>query len=247
MKILRLLFLIIGFGWASFALGQTTYSGNVLDANDRQVMEGVTVRVLDRESTSTTNQRGYFSVQGVVGDTLLVEFEGFVSQKIPLGKERFLMIEIQDKARFLPTFEVRSPAYSYRFKDGRLVLRDENEVESPSRKGEVIAGPINRGDGSGGIAFSGVISYFTKKARYAREYARKQEWHKRRVGYYSIIESDSIKAKLKEDFQISSEDWNELIIRFNQFHASHEFLDWSESRVYNQLRQFIEIETTYMD
>lgn len=247
MKILFPIFLFLGFGWTSFALGQTTYSGNVLDANDRQVMEGVRVKVLGRESSSTTNQRGYFSVQGFAGDTLSVEFDGFITQKVPLGKERFLMIEIQDKARFLPTFEVRSPEYSYRFKDGKLVLRDENEVEAPSRKGEVIAGPINRGDGSGGVALSGVISYFTKKARNAREYARKQQWHDRRAGYYSIVESDSIRSLLKNDFDLSAEDWNELIIQFNQFHATHEFLDWNEKRVYSQLREFIRIETSYMD
>lgn len=247
MNCVRLLFLMLGLGWVTFALGQTTYSGNVLDASDRQVMEGVRVKVLGRESSSTTNQRGYFSVHGFAGDTLSVEFDGFITQKVPLGKERFLMIEIQDKARFLPTFEVRSPAYSYRFKDGRLVLRDENEIQKPSRKGEVIAGPINSGDGTGGLAFSGVISYFTKKARNAREYARKQQWHARRAGYYSIVESDSIRSILRNDFDLSAEDWDKLIIQFNQFHSTHEFLDWNEKRVYTQLREFIKMETSYMD
>ncbi len=238
---------MLGLCWTTLGFGQTTYSGNVIDASDRQVLEGVQVKVLNRESGDLTNRRGYFSVLGSDGDTLLVQFDGFVSKKIRLGKERFIMIEIQDKARFLPTFEVRSPAYSYRFKDGRLVLRDENEIEQPSRKGEVIAGPVQSGGGTGGLAFSGVISYFTKKARLEREYTRKQEWHRRRKGYYAVVESDSIRTKIKEDFNLGSEDWDKLIIQFNQFHASHEFLDWSESRVYNQLLDFIKIETLLMD
>ncbi|MGM0947106.1 MAG: carboxypeptidase-like regulatory domain-containing protein [Bacteroidota bacterium] len=241
------LLFLLSFGIALTTHGQSAYSGNILDASDRQFLEGVSVSVIGRESRDTTNQRGYFSVKAFQGDTLLVEFEGFISRKISLEKDRFLMIEIQDNARFLPTFEVKSPGYSYRFKDGRLVLREEDEEVKPSRKGEVIAAPLSNADGTGGIAISGVISYFTKKARYAREYEKKKEWHQRRSGYYAIVQSDSIRTELKRKFELDSANWDELIIRFNQFHAAHEFLDWPESRVLNQLKEFLRIETSFLD
>ncbi len=210
-------------------------------------MEGVKVQSTQSDKEVLTNSRGYFSLEAFLGDTLIFSFPGFISYRQVLGTERFLMVELQDEARFLPTFEVRGNSYSYRFKDGRLVLTDENETEGPSRKGEVVAGPLNKGDGTGGIGISGPISYFTKKARLAREYERKKEWLARRKGYYQIIESDTVRAELMEEFQLTRESWDQLVIRFNQFHQEHEFLDWSETRVRKSLEEFIRIETSFLN
>ena len=239
MRILSLLiFLFISFS----ASAQITYSGNILDSNDKAYLEGVKVEVIGKEHNSLSNSRGYFSVKAFPGDSILISFPGFISQKKVLSTERYFLIELQDKARFLPTFEVKEKPYSYRFKDGRLVLRDENEEELPSRKGEVLVG-TKSDDPNGGITISGPISYFTKKARLAREYERKKIWHSRRAGYYEIIESDSIKQELKIKFDLDSASWDQMIIKFNQFHQAHEFLDWSKDRVQRSLFEFFEVES----
>ncbi|TFV97606.1 hypothetical protein E4S40_02855 [Algoriphagus kandeliae] len=241
-----LLFLVfLAFSLPSF--GQAIYSGNVLDSQDKGFLEGVTVSSLQNRVQVETNIRGYFSINSFLGDTLLISFPGFISQKVVLGADRFLMIELQDEARFLPEVEVQGNAYSYRLKDGRLVLKDENEKEAPSRKGEVIAGTLSNDDGTGGVAVSGVISYFTKKARLAREYEKKKQWHARRAGYYQVIESDSIREDLIQKYNLSIEQWDQLVIRFNQFHLSHEFLDWPEAKVQKSLEDFIEIETQFLN
>ncbi|MCS5489394.1 carboxypeptidase-like regulatory domain-containing protein [Algoriphagus limi] len=229
------------------SFGQAIYSGNVLDSQDKGFLEGVIVSSIQNQTQVETNIRGYFSIQSFPGDTLLISFPGFISQKVVLGADRFLMIELQDEARFLPEFEVQGNAYSYRLKDGRLVLKDENELIPPSRKGEVIAGTLSNDDGTGGVAVSGVISYFTKKARLAREYEKKKEWHARRAGYYQVIESDSIRAELMQKHALSLQQWDELVIRFNQFHLAHEFLDWPEAKVQKSLEEFIEIETQFLN
>jgi len=157
------------------------------------------------------------------------------------------MIELQDKARFLTTFEVKGSNYSYSFKDGRLIILDENRAKTPSRKGEVIATPMDNGDGIGGMVISGPISYFTRKARRARAYERKKQWLERRAGYYEVIDSDTTRIQLMEKYELSREDWDQLVIRFNQFHQQHEFLDWPESRVRKSLEEFIQIERSFFD
>lgn len=222
------------------ANAQVSYSGNVLDANDKNYVEGVFVEVLGNEESDSTNVRGYFNIQAQAGDTLRITYPGFIEQKLVLSSERFLQIQIQDRARLLPTFEVISEPYSFRFKDGKLVLVDENEEQSPSNKGQVTAG--FRDSPEGGVAIAGAISYFTKKSRNAREYAKKLEYLQRREGYLQVVDSDSVRNILKEDYNLANEEWDPLIIKFNQMHAHHEFLDWSSERVYARLKEFIEWE-----
>ncbi|MBN3519003.1 hypothetical protein JYB62_03230 [Algoriphagus lutimaris] len=222
------------------ALAQVSYSGNVLDANDKNYVEGVLVEVIGKEDTDSTNVRGYFNVQAQAGDTLRITYPGFIEQNLVLSSERFLQIQIQDRARLLPTFEVKAEPYSFRFKDGKLVLVDPNEEASTSNKGQVTAG--YRDSPEGGIAIAGAISYFTKKSRNEREYAKKLEYLKRRAGYLQVVDSDSVRNILKEDYNLANDEWDPLIIKFNQMHAHHEFLDWSMERVYDRLKEFIEWE-----
>ncbi|MEN2283006.1 hypothetical protein AAGF08_12765 [Algoriphagus sp. SE2] len=238
MKLLVLLFSFIIV--SEMAFSQVSYSGNILDANDKKYLEGVYVELLGRNESDSTNIRGYFNVKGQIGDTLKISYPGFIEQKLILSSERFLQIQIQDRARLLPTFEVKAEPNSFRFIDGKLVLVDPNEEKSTSSKGQITAG--FRDSPEGGVAIGGVISYFTKKSRNAREYAKKQEYLKRRQGYLRIVDSDSIKTILEEDYNILDGEWDPLIIKFNQMHAHHEFLDWSSERVYARLRKFIEWE-----
>lgn len=238
---------IIYFSFLPALLAQRTYSGNVLDANDKAYIEGVKVEVLGTDQNQLTNTRGYFSVKGIAGDTLRLTFPGFVEQKTVLAEETFLILQIQDKARFLPTFEVKSEPYAFRFKDGKLTLIDPNEEKSPSNTSGISAGYLDSPNATGGIAIAGVLSSLTKRARQEREYQKKQEWMRRRAGYYAVVESDSIRQNLMVKYQLQRSDWDRLIIRFNEGNAYHEFLDWSEERVYATLNEFIDRERRWVN
>ncbi|MEB2786768.1 hypothetical protein [Algoriphagus persicinus] len=236
---------ILYFAFVPALLAQRSYSGNVLDATDKTYLEGVNVEVLGSESTDITNIRGYFSVKGAIGDTLRISFPGFIEQKIPLGEETFIMVQIQDRARLLPTFEVKSEPYAFRFKDGKLVLIDPDEEKAPSKKGGISAGYLD--SPNGGVAIAGVLSSLTKRARLEREYQKKQEWMRRRAGYYAVIESDSVRQNLMVKYQLQRSDWDRMIIRFNEGNAYHEFLDWSEERVFTTLSEFIDRERRWLN
>ena len=236
---------VLYFAFLPAILAQRTYSGNVLDATDKTYLEGVNVEVLGSTSSSITNIRGYFSVKGNLGDTLKISFPGFIDQKIPLGEETFLLLQIQDQARFLPTFEVKSEPYAFRFKDGKLTLIDPDEEKAPSNKGGISAGYLN--SPNGGVAIAGVLSSLTKRAKQEREYQKKLEWMRRREGYYAVIESDSIRKNLMVKYQLQRSDWDRIIIRFNEGNAYHEFLDWSKERVYATLNEFIDRERRWVN
>ncbi|MEP1257797.1 carboxypeptidase-like regulatory domain-containing protein [Algoriphagus sp.] len=237
------LLILIYFAVLPSLLAQRSYSGNVLDSNDKKYLEGVSVEVIGTDQRQITNSRGYFSVKGEFGDTLLVSFPGFLEQKIVLAEETFLLILIQDKARFLPTFEVKSEPYAFRFKDGKLVLIDPNEEKSPSSRSGISAGYLNSPNQTGGIAIAGVLSSLTKRARQERAYQKKLEWERRRAGYYAVIESDTIRQNLMVKYQLQRSEWDRIIIRFNEGNAYHEFLDWPKDRVYNTLSEFIKRES----
>lgn len=236
---------VIYFAFLPALLAQRSYSGNVLDANDKKYLEGVSVEVIGTDQLQTTNIRGYFSVKGQRGDTLRLSFPGFLEQKIILAEETFLMLQIQDRARLLPTFEVKSEPYAFRFKDGKLTLIDPDEEKTPSTKGGISAGYLN--SPNGGIAIAGVLSSLTKRARQEREYQKKLEWMQRRAGYYAVVESDSVRQNFMVKYQLQRSDWDRMIIRFNEGNAYHEFLDWSKERVYTTLSQFIDRERRWIN
>jgi hypothetical protein len=230
---------------ASFAQAQATYSGNILDAIDKRYIEGVEVSVLDKSGASFTNLRGYFSIKASEGDTLMIRLPGFYDQKIKLGKDRFLLVQLQDRANLLPSFEVKSDPYSFRFKDGKLTLVDPDESMTQIDDKQVS---LTKGTSTGaGTTINGPISYFSRKARNEREYARKLEIISRRQGYLGVVDSDSVRTKLMESHQLDRETWDKLILRFNQINLSHQFMDWSSEQVLGRLNEFLFIEKALMN
>jgi TonB-linked SusC/RagA family outer membrane protein len=64
-------------------LGQTqTVSGTVQDAAKKSPLVGVTVKVLGTTTAAQTNDKGAFTIKAVKGQTLLISYIGFESQRI---------------------------------------------------------------------------------------------------------------------------------------------------------------------
>ena len=229
----------------SFAKAQATYSGNILDGIDKRYMEGVEVSVQDKNGTSFTNLRGYFSIKASEGDTLMIRLAGFYDQKIKLGKNRFLLVQLQDRARLLPIFEVKADPYSFRFKDGKLTLMDPDMsiLQIDDKQVSLTKGTSTEP----GTKINGPISYFSREARNEREYARKLEIIFRRQGYLSVVDSDSVRTKLMESHKLDRETWDKLILRFNQINLSNQFMDWSSEQVLGRLNEFLFNEKALMN
>ncbi len=220
---------------------QRRYSGNVIDAWDKKYLEGVVVSHPSGEKVST-NSRGYFSIPASQGDTLTFQFPGFLEKKMILTADAFLFVELQDLARLLPTFQVKAEPYRFRFKDGKLYLsEDEPVVEKPLSQ-QVGFGATDSTSPTPGFSIYGPISYFTKRNRELRAYEKRLDWERQRVGYLEVIDADSVRNELMEQYGLDRKKWDELILRFNTFHAAHEFLGWSKERVLAALKEFFRLE-----
>jgi hypothetical protein len=236
----RIFLLFFFFFWVVSLSAQRKYSGNVIDAWDKKYLEAVIVSNSGGEKVST-NSRGYFSIPGLKGDTLIFQFPGFLEKKIPLTADAFLFVELQDLARLLPTFQVKAEPYRFRFKDGKLYLsEDEPVVEKPLSQQVGIG--VDSTSPSPGFAIYGPISYFTKRNRELRAYEKRMDWEQQRVGYLEVIDSDSVRIELMQQYGLDRKKWDELILRFNTFHAAHEFLGWSKDRVLATLKEFFRLE-----
>ena len=239
MKQLILLFLV--FLSVVTASAQRRYSGNVIDAWDKKYLEGVLVRSSFQEKTST-NARGYFSINASVGDTLRLSFPGFLETKIVLTEEQFLFIELQDLARLLPTFQVKADPYRFRFKDGKLYLSEDEPVLEKRLSQQVSLGALDRNSPAPGFVISGPISYFSKRNRQLRAYEERMNWERQRAGYLEVIDADSVRIELMQQYGLDRKKWDEMILRFNTFHGAHEFLGWSKERVLASLKEFFRLE-----
>ncbi len=237
------LFLFLFFGSIFCASGQS-YSGNVLDAFDKKYLEGVTVSVAGKGQT-TTNARGYFSLEAEAGDTLRLSFPGFIDHQQVLDEESFLLLQIQDEARLLPTFQVEAEPYRFRFKDGKLYLAEEEPEAERRLSSSVSAGALNSPNLTPGFAMYGVLSSLTKRNRELRKYEEKLRWIERRKGYLEVIDSEPLRKELMDSYEMDREDWDAMILRFNEFHLNHEFLDWPKDRVEASLKEFVKIDSGF--
>lgn len=225
---------------------QRRYSGNVIDTWDKKYLEGVVVSQALGEKVST-NSRGYFSIPASQGDTLTFQFPGFLEKKMILTADAFLFVELQDLARLLPTFQVKAEPYRFRFKDGKLYLsEDEPVVEKPLSQ-QVGFGATDSTSPTPGFSIYGPISYFTKRNRELRTYEKRLDWERQRVGYLEVIDADSVRTEFMQQYGLDRKKWDELILRFNTFHAAHEFLGWSKERVLAALKEFLRLEMVLSD
>jgi hypothetical protein len=62
-----------------------------------------------------------------------------------------------------------------------------------------------------------------------------------------VIDSDSLRQELMKQYNLERKAWDELILRFNTFHAAHEFLGWPKDRVLAALKEFLRLELLLED
>lgn len=239
------LFVFFFFGMVSLC-AQGRYSGNVVDAWDKKYLEGVVI-TNGKGEEAQTNARGYFSIPSLMGDTLVFNFPGFLEKKWVATSESFLFIELQDRARLLPTFQVKADPYSFRFKDGKLTLVEELTSKEKPLSQQVGFGATDSTSPTPGFTIYGPISYFSKRNRQLRAYEERLNWEKQRIGYLEVIDSDSVRIELMQHYGLDRKKWDELILRFNTFHAAHEFLGWSKERVLAALKEFFRLELVLED
>jgi len=69
--VIRFIFFLFAYFLVLSSLAQRTYSGNIIDSQDKGFLEGVKVQSVSSGEEVLSNSRGYFSISAFLGDTLV--------------------------------------------------------------------------------------------------------------------------------------------------------------------------------
>ncbi|KEO75519.1 hypothetical protein [Anditalea andensis] len=219
----------------------TTYgqvlTGNIIDAQDQYNMKGVKVQNLRTAESFTSNDRGYFRMEVLMGDSVTFSKEGYVTHLIIVEDIDHVIIPLTFDAVGLPA------AYVYADRPSMYIpgiSLDRDPDRKPMGPGRVMPGHSrSHTDLTPGLTLDGPISYFTKRERNKRQYKRALEKLNRQAPYLEVIQSDSIKQVLMNRFELLEVELDELIIGFNIYHRDHEFLDMDHDTVLGLLYEFL--------
>ena len=198
-------------------------TGNVLDGLDKAFLDKVWVINLQNKDSSLTNERGYFRVNAMKGDSILISKTYYIPKILIAGEEKHILTDIYLDARTLPRFDLYGESYVIPFKVGnQSTMRSLSD--RPAGPGKIYTGLANNQSLQPGLTLDGPISYFMKSERQKRQYARKLAFLASQVDYLKLIQSDSVMAALKYEYNLTDEDLDGLIIEFNLQNIDHQFV-----------------------
>nr|WP_283773963.1 hypothetical protein [Aquiflexum sp. TKW24L] len=214
-------------------------TGNVLDGLDRGFLDNVWVINLQNRDSSLTNERGYFRVRATEGDSILISKNYYIPKVLIAGKEKHILTDIYLDARTLPRFDLYGDKYVIPFKVGNQSTM-RGLTDRPAGPGKIYTGLANNPGLQPGLTLDGPISYFMKSERQKRQYARKLAFLASQEDYLRLIQSDSVMAALKYEYNLTDEDLDGLIIEFNLQNIDHQFVGMEWERVQKLLIDFLD-------
>ncbi|MCL6258752.1 hypothetical protein M3O96_06625 [Aquiflexum sp. TKW24L] len=234
-----LLVLLVFFAAARNDAFSQVLTGNVLDGLDRGFLDNVWVINLQNRDSSLTNERGYFRVRATEGDSILISKNYYIPKVLIAGKEKHILTDIYLDARTLPRFDLYGDKYVIPFKVGNQSTM-RGLTDRPAGPGKIYTGLANNPGLQPGLTLDGPISYFMKSERQKRQYARKLAFLASQEDYLRLIQSDSVMAALKYEYNLTDEDLDGLIIEFNLQNIDHQFVGMEWERVQKLLIDFLD-------
>lgn len=83
-----------------YAQQQVTLRGKVLDDKGAP-LKGATISVIGKDSKTSTNESGAFSLRVPQGETLMITYVGYIEQAIRVGGQNDLIVRMQPETAFL--------------------------------------------------------------------------------------------------------------------------------------------------
>jgi hypothetical protein len=239
-----LLVILVFFAFAQTKALSQVLTGNVLDGLDKAFLDKVWVINLQNNDSSLTNERGYFRVKASKGDTILVSKNYYISKILITGEEKHILTDIYLDARTLPRFDLYGEKFVIPFRVGNQSTM-RGLTDGPAGPGKIYTGLANNPGLQPGLTLDGPISYFMKSERQKRQYARKLAFLASQEDYLMLIQSDSVMAALKYEYNLTDEDLDGLIIEFNLQNIDHQFVGMEWERVEKLLLDFLDNRAGY--
>lgn len=240
----NLLLFLVFFASAQIKVLAQVLTGNVLDGLDKGFLDKVWVINLQNQDSSITNERGYFRVKADIGDSILISKNYYIPKVIIAGEEKHILTDIYLDARTLPRFDLYGEKLVIPFKVGNQ-SNMRSLTDGPAGPGKIYTGLANNPSLQPGLTLDGPISYFMKSERQKRQYARKLAFLASQENYLMLIQSDSVMAALKYEYNLTDEDLDGLIIEFNLQNIDHQFVGMEWERVEKLLLDFLDSRAGY--
>ncbi len=148
-----------------------TISGTVLDADKKTPLSGVTIKVVGTNTTEQTKDNGSFSIKANKGQTVLVSYIGYESQRVAL-RDGNLSISLKSSVNELEEVVVamdikrkpRELGYSVQKVTGKDIAESQRENFVNSLQGRVAGASITSTGGQAGASSNIVLRGFNSMA-----------------------------------------------------------------------------------
>ncbi len=183
---------------------QQSYSGIVVDSVSMNGMGGVYISVKGNGKATVSNQSGLFTISASTVDTLVFSHLGYVTLELPLFlEEDALFIRMREQVSMLQEITIKAM---------RLY---PNEIADRTR-----VAPRKM---AGYQAMESPFTYFSKTEKEKRKIYRYVEESNKTQTYVQLITDPVVKEIFTKDYQLTEEEYYNLLASFNQRYRSIQY------------------------
>jgi CarboxypepD_reg-like domain len=191
------LFLLLIITSLNLNAQQRSYRGIVVDSVTMVGMSGVYVAVKGSAKATVSNQSGLFTLAATSTDTLVFSYVGYLTIELPLFlEEDALFIRMREQTQMLQEIVIKAT---------RLY---PNEILDRTR-----VAPRKM---AGYQAAESPFTYFSKTEKEKRKIYRYVEESNKTQTYIQVITDPVVKEIFTKDYDLSDEEYYELLASFNQ-------------------------------
>lgn len=214
-KMLRYIaLLLIMTSIADSAIAQMTLRGIVLDSTSRFSLSYVSITIKNKGIGTETNIRGTFEIKAEENDTIIFSRVGYQTLTLPTEDVlKQVLIYMKEEPRMLDEVEIKNlrplwmpvpePVSPWQ---NPTVTRAFTEMQKSAEVQTFGPGYIFRMPGSG----------FKKEARAKKKLRETEAENDKARDYIGMVNGPEIKGKLMHDYELSEEQFYEILARFNQ-------------------------------
>lgn len=206
--------LLIMTSIAGSAIAQMTLRGIVLDSTSRFSLSYVSITIKNKGIGTETNIRGTFEIKAEENDTIIFSRVGYQTLTLPAEDVlKQVLIYMKEEPRMLDEVEIKNlrplwmpvpePVSPWQ---NPTVTRAFTEMQKSAEVQTFGPGYIFRMPGSG----------FKKEARAKKKLRETEAENDKARDYIGMVNGPEVKGKLMHDYELSEEQFYEILARFNQ-------------------------------
>lgn len=183
---------------------QQSYRGIVVDSVSMAAMSGVYVSIKGSAKATVTDADGLFTLRATSVDTLVFSYMGYVTLELPLFfEEDALFIRMREQTRLLQEIVIKAT----RLYPNEIIDR----TKTAPRKMAAYQ------------AAESPFTYFSKTEKEKRKIYRYVEESNKTQTYVQVITDPVVKDIFTKDYNLSEEEYYELLAVFNQQYKSIQY------------------------